>query len=144
MIDFENKVTEYVSLPNNGMLEHSYYHDIDSGDRVFEYWKESYNGRLANETNGSHIYKGYLYNDNGECIFEYDASKHGAVVAIRIEFDDLRQSIATLAFFNHPPVKINWCHPNERVAFKYGINGYTVIIDKRYNHDFENYFNKCN
>lgn len=144
MIDFENKVTEHVSLPNNGTLKYGYHPHIDSGDRAFEYWKEFYNGRLVNETNGSHIYKGYLYNDDGECIFEYDASKHGAVVAIKIEFDHLRRSIATIAFFNHPPVKIDWCRPNERDAFKYGIDGYTVFIDKRYNHDFENYFNKTN
>ena len=111
------------------------------GKNVGEYWEERLsNGNVINETNGTHIYKGNLYKD-GELVFEYDVSKHGCVTAIKIELDDMRNSIATLAFAfeDVQPVKITWCCPDERDAFKYGITGYTVIIDNRYNRSFESY-----
>ena len=74
-------------------------------------------------------------------VFAYDASKHGCITAILIEFDEMRNSIATIAFAfkDVEPIKINWCRPAERNAFKYCINGYTVIIDERYGHSFESY-----
>ena len=116
---------------------------IDDGTKVADYWEKIYDGKVINATNGTHIHKGNLYRD-GELVFAYDASKHGCVIAIQIEFDAMRNSIATLAFAFEgvEPIKINWCHSIERDAFEYGINGYTVIVDKRYGRSFESYVKK--
>ena len=133
-----NEIVSTYQLPFGSLMKHteSFIKDRNVGN----YWEEIYNDNVINETNGSHIYKGNLYRD-GELVFAYDVSKHGCVTAIQIEFDEMRRSIATLAFAFEgvEPIKIDWCCPTERDAFKYGINGYTVIIDKRYEHSFESY-----
>ena len=134
---FDRKTHTY-HLPFGIIMEHT--ESFVDDKKIADYWKEIYNGYIINETNGTHIYKGNLYRD-GELVFAYDASKHGCVTAIQINFDEMRNSIATLAFAFEgvAPIKINWCRPTERDAFKYGINDYTVIIDKRYTHSFESY-----
>ena len=136
-----NEIVSTYQLPFGTVMEHTEYFIDD--ERVGNYWKEIYNGYTINETNGTHIYKGNLYRD-GKLFFTYDASKHGCVTAIQIDFDEMRNSIATLAFAFEgvEPIKINWCSPTERDAFKYGINGYTVIIDNRYDRSFESYVKK--
>lgn len=133
-----NENVSTYQLPFDSFMEHT--ESFINDRKIGNYWKEICNGNVINETNGRHIYKGNLYRD-GELVFAYDASKHGCVTAIRIEFDEMRRSIATLAFAFEgvEPIKINWCCPAERDAFKYGINGYTAIIDKRYEHSFESY-----
>lgn len=137
---FDRKTHTY-QLPFDMVMEHT--ETFIDGKKIADYWKKIYNGNIINETNGKHIYKGNLYRD-GELVFAYDASKHGCVTAIQIEFDKMHNSIATLAFAFEgvEPIKINWCHPAERDAFEYGINGYTVIIDTRYSHSFESYVKK--
>ena len=135
---FDRKTNTY-RLPFGMTMEHT--ETFIEGKKIGDYWKKIYNGNVINETNGKHIYKGNLYRD-GELVFAYDASKHGCVIAIQIEFDEMRNSIATLAFEGVEPIKINWCCPAERDAFEHGINGYTVIIDNRYGHSFESYVKK--
>lgn len=135
-----SKINTY-HLPFGMDTEHT--ETFIEGKKIGDYWEKLYNGNVINETNGKHIYKGNLYRD-GELIFAYDASVHGCITAIQIEFDEMRNSIATLAFAFEgvEPIKINWCCPTERDAFEYGITGYTVIIDKRYDRDFESYVKK--
>lgn len=134
---FDRKNHAY-QLPFGMIMKHT--ESFIEGKKIADYWEETFNGNVINETNGTHIYKGNLYRD-GELVFAYDVSKHGCITAIQIEFDEMRNSIATLAFAFEgvEPIKINWCCPTERDAFKYGINGYTVIIDKRYGRSFESY-----
>ena len=89
-------------------------------------------GNVIAYTDGKSMYAGNLYR-NGELVFAYNASLHGAVKAIRIRHNERYQSIATIVFCHPdvPTIDINWCS-NERDAFYFGINGYTKIFDERF------------
>ena len=104
---FDTKLHTH-QLPFGMVMEHT--ETFVDDNKIGDYWKNIYNGNVINETNGKHIYKGNLYRD-GELVFAYDASKHGCITAIKIEFDEMRNSIATLAFAfkDVEPIKINWC-----------------------------------
>ena len=112
----------------------------DDGRKIADYWEKIYDGKVINATNGTHIHKGNLYRD-GQLIFAYDASKHGAVADVVIRLDEMRHSIATLifAFNNIDHIDIDWCSCIERDAFEYGINGYTKIHDIRYDSNYEKF-----
>lgn len=70
---------------------------------------------------------------------DYTPEKYGAVVAIRIFFENDRQPMAELAFAFGGTAIINWICPSERKKFESGINGYTLVYDERPKADFSNW-----
>lgn len=94
------------------------------------------NENLIYERYSSYVVRTHLY-DNGKHIATYDPSKQGAITAIRIFYDDARNSMAELAFAFGGTETIEWTRIDHRNAYEIGINGYTLIFDERTNMSFD-------
>lgn len=66
-------------------------------------------------------------------MMNYNPTKDGAVVAIRIYEKEDATPLAELAFAFGGSTVIEWTNVTHRNRFKSGINGYTFIFDERVN-----------
>lgn len=90
------------------------------------------NGNLIYERYSSYVVKTHLY-ENGKHIATYDPSKQGSITAIRIFYDDARNSMAELVFAFGGTEIIEWTNVRQREVYEIGINGYTFVFDERPN-----------
>jgi len=97
-----------------------------------EYWKEyDKNGNLIYERFSNDVVRTHLYDAQGKFILTYDPSEMGAIVAIRLFYDEYRSVMAELAFAYGSTHTTEWTDIAQRRAFQIGINGYTFIFDER-------------
>lgn len=69
----------------------------------------------------------------------YDPTKYGAVVAIRIYLKNGHQPEAELVFAFGGTETIHWDVPSEREKYASGINGYTLFYDERPKREFKDW-----
>lgn len=69
----------------------------------------------------------------------YNPTKHGTVVAIRIYLENGHQPMAELAFAFGGTETIHWDDIAEREKYSAGINAYTLIYDERPKREFKDW-----